>query len=452
MVSNNESLILVIEDQPDHRKSLIEILSFHGYRTLEAADGATGIRILQDESPELVLLDLKLPDMDGLEVLRWVRSNMPEVPVVLISGYGTVAAAVEATKLGAVDFLEKPLRAERVLLTIEKALRESRLRWERNRLLENVRSQYAIVGTSSALRHVLSLVKRAAACDSRVLITGESGTGKELVARAIHHNSARAAGPFVPVNCAAIPQGLIESELFGHRKGAFTGAFENRTGRFVQANRGTIFLDEIGDMDPAVQAKVLRVLDDGSVQPVGSTQPQRVDVRVIAATNRDLKEEVDRGRFRRDLFYRLDVVAIHIPPLRERPEDIPPLLDYYLERFCQENKVPRKRLTREAASILLEYNWPGNVRELRNVVEKLVVLTDGEEITERDVTVALELDLSRLQPLRPLRTARQDFEREYILRALVVNDWHITRTAEQLGIERSYLWKMMRKYGIRKNG
>ncbi len=449
MVSDN-ALILVIEDQPDHRQSLVEILSFHGYRTLEAADGKTGIHLLGRESPELALLDLKLPDMDGLDVLRWARANVPDVPIVLISGFGTVAAAVEATKLGAVDFLEKPLRAERVLLTIQKALRESRLRWERNRLLENIRSRYAIVGSSPALKHVLSLVKRAASCDSRVLITGESGTGKELVAKAIHHNSARAAGPFVPVNCAAIPQGLIESELFGHRKGAFTGAYESRTGKFLQADRGTLFLDEIGDMDPAVQAKVLRALDDGFVQPVGSSQSQRVDVRVIAATNRDLRDEMRQGRFRRDLFYRLDVVTIHIPPLRDRPEDIPVLLDYYLERFCEENKLPKKRLAPDAASALLEYEWPGNVRELRNVVEKLVVLTEGEVITYRDVATALDLDTVHFQEVRTLREARRDFEREYIRKALVANDWHMTRTAEQLGVERSYLWKIMRKYGIEK--
>ncbi len=449
MVSDN-ALILVIEDQPDHRQSLVEILGFHGYRTLEAADGKTGIQLLGRESPELALLDLKLPDMDGLDVLRWARTNVPDVPIVLISGYGTVAAAVEATKLGAVDFLEKPLRAERVLLTIEKALRESRLRWERNRLVEKIRSQYAIVGTSAALQHVLSLVRRAAACDSRVLITGESGTGKELVAKAIHHNSARAAGPFVPVNCAAIPQGLIESELFGHRKGAFTGAYESRTGRFLQANRGTLFLDEIGDMDPAVQAKVLRVLDDRIVQPIGSSEFVRVDVRVIAATNRDLREEIERGRFRSDLFYRLDVLTIHIPPLRERREDIPVLLDYYLQRFCEENKLPTKRLDPGAASTLLEYDWPGNVRELRNVVEKLVVLTDDSVITQQDVLAALEVDFVQSGPLRPLREARREFEREYIRKALVANDWHMTRTAQQLGVERSYLWKIMRKYGIEK--
>ncbi len=449
MVSDN-ALILVIEDQPDHRQSLVEILGFHGYRTLEAADGKTGIQLLGRESPELALLDLKLPDMDGLDVLRWARTNVPDVPIVLISGYGTVAAAVEATKLGAVDFLEKPLRAERVLLTIEKALRESRLRWERNRLVEKIRSQYAIVGTSAALQHVLSLVRRAAACDSRVLITGESGTGKELVAKAIHHNSARAAGPFVPVNCAAIPQGLIESELFGHRKGAFTGAYESRTGRFLQANRGTLFLDEIGDMDPAVQAKVLRVLDDRIVQPIGSSEFVRVDVRVIAATNRDLREEIERGRFRSDLFYRLDVLTIHIPPLRERREDIPVLLDYYLQRFCEENKLPTKRLDPGAASTLLEYDWPGNVRELRNVVEKLVVLTDDNVITQQDVLAALEVDFVQSGPLRPLREARREFEREYIRKALVANDWHMTRTAQQLGVERSYLWKIMRKYGIEK--
>ena len=444
----DDSLILVIEDQPDHRQSLVEILGFHGYRTLEAADGLTGIRLLEQEDPDLALLDLKLPDMDGLEVLRWVRANTPEVPVVLISGYGTVPAAVEATKLGAIDFLEKPLRAERVLFTIEKALRERRLRWERNRLLENVRSQYPIVGKSEALQQVISLVKRAAACDSRVLITGESGTGKELVAKAIHHNSARAAGPFVPVNCAAIPQGLIESELFGHRKGAFTGAHANRPGSFVLADHGTLFLDEVGDMDPMVQAKVLRALDDGFVQPVGGNHPVRVDVRIIAATNRSLKDDVQKGRFREDLFYRLDVLNIHIPPLRERREDIVPLIDFFLSRFCDDHKVPKKKIEADALSVLIDYDWPGNVRELRNVVEKLVVLTDAELIRRTQVATVLGLDTRERGHFRPLREARQEFERDYILKALIANNWHITRTAQQLDIERTYLWKIMRKFGI----
>lgn len=444
-------VILIVEDRVDHRQSLVDVLSPEGYRTVEAGDGVEAIRKIRQQPLHLVLLDLKLPRMDGMEVLQWIRKNRPNLPVVIISAHGTISTAVEAIKIGAYDFLEKPLRAERVLITVQNALRHSQLSEERDRLVEDFKARYRMVGNSPAMQEVFSLIDRAARSDSKVLIVGENGTGKELIARAIHHNSARAAGPFVPVNCAAIPEGLIESELFGYKKGAFTGANGNKPGQFLLAHKGTVFLDEIGDMSLAIQSKVLRTLEEKIILPVGGSEPVEVDVRVIAATNKSLEQEIQAGRFREDLYYRLNVLTIYVPPLRERKEDIPALVKHFLELFCQENKWLLKRLEPQAMPLLLDYHWPGNVRELRNLVERLVVLTDGDVIEEKAVRKALT------KPGRPpkarkhsFREAREEFEREHILQALIANDWRMAQTARYLGIERSYLWKLMQKYGIQK--
>jgi len=444
-------VILIVEDRVDHRQSLVDVLSPEGYRTVEAGDGVEAIRKIRQQPLHLVLLDLKLPRMDGMEVLQWIRKHRPNLPVVIISAHGTISAAVEAIKMGAYDFLEKPLRAERVLITVQNALRHSQLSEERDRLVEDFRARYRMVGNSPPMREVYSLIEKAAQSESKVLIVGESGTGKELIARAIHHNSARAAGPFVPVNCAAIPEGLIESELFGYKKGAFTGAHTNKPGQFILADKGTVFLDEIGDMSLIIQSKVLRILEEKRVLPVGASEPVEVDVRVIAATNKDLEQEIKEGRFREDLYYRLNVLTINVPPLRERKGDIPALVKHFLELFCQENKCPLKRLEPSAMTLLLDYHWPGNVRELRNLVEKLVVTTPKEVIDEGAVRKALTRPGRLLKPRKcSFREAREEFERQHILQALIANNWRITQTARHLGIQRTYLWKLMQKYGIQK--
>src|SRR5207344_1191850 len=377
--------ILVVDDEAAIRDSLRMTLEYEGYDFIGAATGQEGIALAEREAPDLVLLDVKMPGMDGLEVLDRLRAMNETLPVVVISGHGTIGTAVEATKKGAFDFIEKPFASERVLVSLRNALDQRRLRDENRTLKKAVEIRHQMVGDSRALKQVMAAVARAAPTNATVLIQGESGVGKELVARTIHRNSLRSRERFVQVNCAAIPEELIESELFGHEKGSFTGATEKQVGKFEQADRGTIFLDEVGDMSAKTQAKVLRVLQEGEVERLGSARTIKVDVRVIAATNKNLEEEIEKGTFREDLYFRLAVIPIHVPPLRERPEDIPLLVRRYMENFSRENNARPKRITQAALDALQRYRWKGNIRELRNTVERLIIMSPGEVIDVADL-------------------------------------------------------------------
>src|SRR5437879_11369206 len=375
-----KSRILVIDDEAAIRDSLKMTLEYEGYDFTGAATGQEGLAIAEREAPDLILLDVKMPGMDGLEVLERLRSMNESLPVVVISGHGTISTAVEATKKGAFDFIEKPFASERVLVSLRNALDQGRLRDENRSLRKAVEVRHQMIGDSAGLKQVMAAVGRAAPTNATVLIQGESGVGKELVARTIHRNSLRSRERFVQVNCAAIPEERIESELFGHEKGSFTGATEKQVGKFEQADRGTIFLDEIGDMSAKTQAKVLRVLQEGEVERLGSARTIKVDVRVIAATNKNLEEEIERGTFREELYFRLAVIPVYVPPLRERPDDLPGLVRYYMDFFSRENNVRPKRITPAALDALQRYRWKGNIRELRNTVERLIIMTGGDTI------------------------------------------------------------------------
>ena len=447
--------ILVVDDDPHIREGLSDILDHAGHDIIEASDGKTALHLIKERDINLMLLDLQLPRVGGMSVLKQVANTHPGLPVVIVSGKGTIQTAVEATKLGAYDFLEKPVDAQRTLITVRNALEKSQLEHDRNRLLREVRARYQMVGSSEPMQRVYDLIDKAAATSSKVLITGENGTGKELVARAIHHNSARASEPFVTVNCAAIPESLIESELFGHEKGAFTGAKKRRKGKFEQADGGTLFLDEVGDMGTMTQAKALRALQEGTIQRVGGEKPISVDARVIAATNKNLKEEIDDGTFREDLYYRLNIIAIEVPPLRARREDIPKLIDHFLEQFSEANSVAPRTIDSGALAKLMGREWPGNVRQLRNVVERLVALSDSATIQVADVGRALQETPSTAESTaenNDLRSAREEFERSFIHRTLMAHDGGIQDTADALGISRSHLWKKMKRYEIEAPG
>src|SRR6516225_6120671 len=380
-----KSRILVVDDEAEIRRSVRMILEYEGYDVQEASSGPEALALIEREAPDLVFLDIKMPGVDGLEVLEKIKQANEPLPVVIISGHGTVSTAVEATKLGAFDFIEKPLASERVLVTIKNALDRTRLQDENRSLKRAVEARHQMVGESPGLRQVWDAVKRAAPTNATVLLLGESGVGKELVARAIHRNSLRSRERFVQVNCAAIPEELIESELFGHEKGSFTGATEKQIGKFEQADRGTIFLDEVGDMSAKTQAKVLRVLQEGEVERLGSARTIKVDVRVIAATNKNLEEEIEKGHFREDLYFRLAVIPIYVPPLRERPDDIPQLVRHFMEHFSREGNQRQKRITPAAIETLQRHRWKGNIRELRNTVERLIIMTGGDTIDVADL-------------------------------------------------------------------
>ncbi len=452
--------ILVVDDEAAIRDSMRMILEYEGYECLGAATGEDGVATVGRESVDLVFLDIKMPGMDGLETLGRMRGVAPDLPVVMISGHGTVSTAVEATKLGAFDFIEKPLATERILVTIRNALGFSRLHDENRTLLRAAESRHEMIGSSAGLRDVLDAVRRAAPTNATVLVRGESGVGKELVARAIHRNSLRARERFVQVNCAAIPDDLIESELFGHEKGSFTGATEKQIGKFELADRGTIFLDEIGDMSLKTQAKVLRVLQEGEVERLGSSRTLKVDVRVIAATNKDLDEEQERGTFREDLFFRLSVIPIYVPPLRERVDDIPALVRHFADLFSRENNFRPKRFTAEAMSTLQRHRWRGNVRELRNTVERLIIMSPGDVIDLSDLPDGVRQD-PRPAPagetprererLATLREFKESAERAFIIEKLKENAWNISKTAEAIGTPRSNLYKKLEQYNIRQD-
>lgn len=442
--------ILIVDDDLYVRESLREILNDNGYSIEEAADGKTALDMLARHPIDVMLLDLDLPRIPGMEVLEKTVAEFPTVGVVIVSGKGTIQLAVEATKLGAYDFLEKPLEVQRTMLTVRNAIEKQFLVRQRDRLIDEAKQRYQMVGVSPAMQQIYHLIDRAAASLSKVLIMGENGTGKELIARAIHHNSAHAAMPFVAVNCAAIPESLIESELFGHQKGAFTGAQSSHHGKFEQANGGTLFLDEVADTSLMMQAKILRVLDDGIIDRVGSERPIPINVQVIAATNKDLEHEITEGNFREDLYYRLNVITIEVPPLRQRREDIPLLVDFFLKNLCAEKRLETKTMSKSAMALFLEHSWPGNIRQLRNVIERLIVLSESQSISATETAHALKKNIVQSDPTisRTLTEAREQFERDFILKTLVSADWKILDTAATLGIDRSHLWKKMKRYGI----
>ena len=441
--------ILIVDDDHSLCEILANILDYAGYTGDVAHNGKTALTKIENNLFDLVLLDLKLPDIDGIKVLKEIMQKKPYLPVIMISAEGTIHTAVEATKLGAYDFLEKPLDSERVLVTINNALKKGLLEREKANLLKNVKEQYVMVGESPQMKHIRELICKAAATDSKVLIEGENGTGKELVARAIHTNSQRAAGPFIAVNCAAIPETLIESELFGYKKGAFTGAVNDKPGKFQMAEGGTIFFDEVGDMSLMTQAKVLRVLEEDVIEMVGGNELIPVDVRVIAATNKELEKEMKQGNFREDLYFRLNVLEIKVPPLRERKEDIPLLVQHFMQLFCQGHGVAEKFITPRAMDKLMDYSWPGNVRELKNLIEKLMILVDSPKIEPSDIaSVIKNYPVIKSNNVSSLKQARQDFEREFIREKLVIANWNVTKAAKMLGIPRTYLYKKIKKFGI----
>jgi two-component system nitrogen regulation response regulator NtrX len=437
--------ILVVDDEENIGRSLRLILEREGY-TVSLASSVAEARALPYRA-DAYLVDVKLPDGTGIDLLRWLRSNDNVAPVVMISGHGTIADAVEATRAGAFDFLEKPLGRERVLLALKHAIEQTKLR-EENRQLKEMVGGARMIGASPAFERVVEQATLAARSDARVLVTGESGTGKELLAAHIHAESPFASGPFIKVNCAAIPTELIESELFGHEKGAFTGATSARRGKFELADGGTLFLDEVGDLHASSQAKLLRVLQEGEFHRVGGEQAIRVQVRVVAATNRDLAEMVGQQRFREDLYYRLCVVPVRMPSLRERREDIAALADYFLGEFCSRNNFRAKTWGQETIRILEDYAWPGNIRELRNTVERMAILTRGDVIEADAVPVEIRLGRGAGAPKSNLREARDSAEREHILVALEEAKWNVSSAARALGMERTNLHKRIRALGL----
>ena len=446
--------ILVVDDEPGIRQALGQLLEYEGYEVRTATGGTDALAEYEKFKPQLVFLDVKMAGLDGLEVLKRLRQLDPRAMVVMISGHATIQTAVEATRLGAYDILEKPLDTDRVLVLLRNALEQRTLTEENERLRQTVESRYEIVGRTYAVRALLERIEKVAGTPARVLITGENGTGKELVARALHRGSTRARKPFIEVNCAAIPSELIESELFGHMKGSFTGAIADRAGKFEQADHGTLFLDEIGDMSLAAQAKVLRVLQDGVVTRIGGNKPIQVDVRVLAATNKDVEEEIAAGRFREDLYYRLNVVPIAVPPLRERREDVEMLVVHFLQQLAARDGFPVRSITDDALRRLTELDWPGNVRELRNTVERLVILANGPTINEADIERLVgrrAVEPAALGGLADCDTF-EDFknaaERAFLLTKLRAYDWNVSETARGLDMPRSNLYKKIERYGL----
>jgi two-component system, NtrC family, nitrogen regulation response regulator NtrX len=447
--------VLIVDDEPGIRGALSQLLEFEGYEVHAVPTAVDGLKEYEKWKPDLVFLDVKMAGIDGIEALKAIRTHDPNAIVVMISGHATIQTAVEATQLGAYDILEKPLDTDRILVTLRNALQHLDLQDENARLKERIQSRYEIVGRSYAIRAVIDKIEKVAATPARVLITGENGTGKELVARAVHSQSTRKAGPFIEVNCAAIPGELIESELFGHMKGSFTGAVADRPGKFEQADGGTLFLDEVGDMSLAAQAKVLRVLQDGVVTRIGGSKPVSVDVRVLAATNKALESEIAEGRFREDLFYRLNVVPIHVPPLRERREDIPSLVGHFIEVLTKREGVAPKAIAPEAVQRLQEMDWPGNVRELRNTIERLLILSGASRITADDVARLVggaksggEVGLGSLLDCKTFEEFKHAAERAFLLGKLREYDWNVSETARGLDMPRSNLYKKIERYGL----
>ena len=453
--------ILIVDDEVAILNSLSQILEDEGYEVQVAKSGVDALTLMAGDQPNLTMLDIWMPEMDGLETLRRIREQFPKAQVMMMSGHGSIETAVKAIKLGAYDYIEKPLSLENVTLRVRHALDQYRLEVENQSLRTKVERKFELIGQAPAMQRLRELIATAGPTNSRVLIAGENGTGKELVARAIHQHSPRAARPFVAVNCAAIPETLIESELFGHEKGAFSGATSQKRGQFEQADGGTLFLDEIGDMSLATQAKVLRALQEQQFNRVGGTKTIKVDVRVLAASNKDLAKEIEAGHFREDLYYRLNVLPVTVPPLRARRDDIPLLVKHFMQIHAEEQGLKIKQLTPSAMEQLQQYDWPGNIRELRNLTERLMIMVPGTQIDDAHVAAALQVrpvvpsaaqaaaqPALVLKEYDSLRDARNAFEKEYITRKLKENRWNVSRTADELRIERSHLHRKIKLLSI----
>ncbi len=446
--------LLIVDDEPSILQSLGGLLSDEGFEVTTAANGYEALKVIEAESPDLVLLDIWMPGIDGIETLKEIKKENPNIQVIIITGHGTIETAVKATKLGAFDLIEKPLSIDKVIVAINNALNFRRLEEENKYLRKKTLEKHSINGNSPKTMELKNNIAKAAPTDSWILIIGENGTGKELVARMIHHLSPRADQPLIDVSCAAILENLIESELFGHEKGAFSGAISKKIGKFELANNGSIFLDEIGDMSLKTQAKILRVLQEQKIQRVGGSRTISVDVRVIAATNKNLEEEIEEGRFREDLFYRLNVLPIEVPPLRQRADDIPILVETFLEDFAIQNRDKRKKITPDALDVLVKYLWPGNVRELKNLVERLAILVDADAIDRGHIPdmynpgTGLVSNFSEYQFLNfnTFKEARLAFEKEYVMRKLEEYQNNVTKTAEAIGVGRSFLHKKIKSF------
>jgi len=454
--------ILIVDDDPEILEVITDILREGGYAVDTAPDGVKAITYIDAESYDLVITDLNLPEVDGMMVLKHVVDQSPDTMCIILTGYGTIKSAVEAIKTGAFDYITKPIKSGEILMVVEKALRYKHLERENILLRQQLRKKYRFdnfVGDSKPIQKVFELIEKVADTDSTVLITGESGTGKELIAKAIHYNSYRRDNPMVVINCGAIPEELLESELFGHEKGAFTGAHKSRIGRFELANEGTIFLDEIGDMSPNLQVKLLRVLQEQKFERVGSTRTIKIDIRIIAATNKNLISAVNKGTFREDLYYRLNVIPIKVPPLRHRKSDIPLLVDFFLKKFNKEKRKNVKEFTSEAMDTLLYYDWRGNVRELENLVERVVILSNGDEIDLEDIPESIAGRARTIESFEstippnggiPFDHAVEEYEKKLILQALSETNWVTTKAAKLLKMNRTTLIEKMKKKKLRK--
>jgi len=447
--------ILIIDDEKEICESIKMILEYEDYLVDYSTDSGKGLQKIEYGSYDTLLLDIQMAGKTGFEVLNWLKEKEYDIKVIMISAHGSVNNAVTATKLGAFDFLEKPIDRDKLLISVRNAVEQSGLLKENKKLKKNASVNEIILGTSGTVKNILDAISRIAKTDARILITGENGTGKELVAQEIHRQSNRVNKELIEVNCAAIPHELIESELFGHEKGSFTGAFKQRIGKFEQADNGNLFLDEVGDMSLQAQAKVLRAIEEGKIERVGGNSKIEVDVRIISATNKDLQEEIKKSTFREDLFHRLNVIPIHIPPLRERIDDIPILVEHFSKIFCEKNKFQHKNYTTEAMKLLQSLPWKGNVRELRNVVERIVIMVVKNEISEKDVTTFTDSSSGSMDNLFSISNNFQEFkensEKAFILKQLQINNWNISKTADMLGIQRSHLYNKLKKYGIEKD-
>ena len=447
MAKSAKAKVLIVDDEKSILETLSGIIEDEGHEVITASSGEKALTLFSESSPDIVLMDVWMPGMDGIETLKIMKEKNSDACVIMISGHSTIDTAVHAIKLGAYDFMEKPLALEKVTILVSRALEKQRLKKENIALKTSISLQWEIVGANPGIISLKDKIQKAAISQGRVIIFGESGTGKELVARALHNSSDRKDRNFIEVNCAAIPHELIESELFGHEKGSFTGAFESKKGKFELADEGTLFLDEIGDMSLATQAKLLRVLETQEFQRVGGSKKIKVDVRIIAATNKNLEEEIKKMNFREDLFFRLNVIPIYVPSLRERKDDIPLLVEYFLNIFAQQYGQKIKKISKSTLDALISYDWPGNVRELKNTIERFVIMNPSDVIDIKEIP-SFKGGKSDYSSFKTLREAREQFEKDFILKRLQENNYNVSKTAEELEIERSNLHRKMKSLGI----